>query len=160
MLSINTVCDYIILMLTEAGENPTLLKLQKLLYYVQAWHLAFYDNKMFNGKFQAWVHGPVNRDIYDRFVSGDPHFSLYSSVRVTDILDKDCTNKLPTTKKQHIDNVLEVYARYTGSQLEEMSHKEEPWLKARTGYAANERCEVNIDEDLMKEFYKKRIKTK
>jgi len=39
---INLVCDYIIQRVLTGGEKLNVLKLQKLLYYVQAWHLAFY----------------------------------------------------------------------------------------------------------------------
>jgi len=47
--------------------NLSHLKLQKLLYYIQSWHLVFFDKKLFDDDFQAWVHGPVSRKIYDTF---------------------------------------------------------------------------------------------
>ena len=81
-MNINDVCDYIILQLSEAGEYLNNLKLHKLLYYVQAWHLAFYGERLFDGGFQAWIHGPVNREIYDRFKETK---SLYSEVDENDI---------------------------------------------------------------------------
>lgn len=58
MQNLHAVCDYIIcrVRMAEAGLNH--LKLQKLMFYVQAWNLAFYGETLFCGKFQAWVHGP------------------------------------------------------------------------------------------------------
>ncbi len=75
------VCDYIILQVTEAEESLNSLKLHKLLYYVQAWHLAFYGEPLFEGKFQAWIHGPVNKEIYRRFNKR----SLYDEIEQEDI---------------------------------------------------------------------------
>ena len=40
-------------------------KLQKLCYYAQAWNLVFNGQKMFNGEFEAWVHEPVNRSLWN-----------------------------------------------------------------------------------------------
>ena len=41
-MDLNDVCDYIIVKLDDGGESLNLLKLQKLVFYVQAWHLAFF----------------------------------------------------------------------------------------------------------------------
>ena len=41
------------------------LKLQKILFYCQAYHLAYFDKALFNEDFEAWVHGPVCRDVSD-----------------------------------------------------------------------------------------------
>ena len=69
MITINEVCDYIIFRLKSEGKGSlNHLKLQKLLYYVQAWHLAFYGETFsLMENFKAWIHGPVNRTIYNRF---------------------------------------------------------------------------------------------
>lgn len=150
-MNIDKICDYIITVATEAGEGLNLLKLQKLLYYTQAWHLAFFNKPAFNGKFQAWIHGPVNREIYERF-SRDK--SLYSEIVETDVRPGFDFNGISEKLRSHIDNVLETYLRYTGSQLEEISHKEKPWQEARRGYRPSERCEVIIDEIVMKNYYR------
>jgi len=155
MVTIHQVCDYIIVALDEAGESLSLLKLQKLLYYTQAWYFAFYEKPLFDGKFQAWVHGPVNRVIYDRFLNTK---SLYSEVGREDLLnDANQEAPMPDNVNQHIDDILDVYAPYTGSQLESMTHNEEPWQKARDGFSPAQRCETNIDEALMGKYYAGRL---
>ena len=155
MKNINQICDYVILRLKQEEDMPlSNIKLQKLLFYIQAWHLAFKKNKLFDGDFQAWVHGPVNRQIYDRFNSSK---YLYSEINITDIQDLDVIAKLSVEEILHINKVLEVYAPYSGVDLEEMTHKEEPWISARNGYAANERCEEIIDNVLLGEYFRKRI---
>jgi len=154
MATIDDTCDYIISKTEQDGLS--LLKLQKLLYYCQAWHLAFDNGVLFSGKFQAWVHGPVNRHIYDRFKDSK---YLYSSVSLQDIRPSFSYDNLNDEEKAHIDAVLDVYAPFTGDQLEAMAHEESPWISARCGIPLHERCEREIDERLMKEYYKARLTT-
>lgn len=155
MKNINQICDYVILRLKQEEDMPlSNIKLQKLLYYIQAWHLTFKNKVLFDGDFQAWVHGPVNRQIYDRFNSTK---YLYSEIGLKDVQDKEIATKLTQEEISHIDKVLEVYAPYSGVELEEMSHKEEPWINARHGYAPNQRCEVIINNDLLGDYFRKRI---
>lgn len=153
-LDINDVVDYVIVRLDEGGVPLTLLKLQKLLYYVQAWHLAFGKGKFFNGNFQAWIHGPVNREIYDRFK--DTH-SLYASVTRDNVRSADAIVTFPESARLHIDEVLEAYGDLSGTQLEAMTHSEKPWQQARSGLRPSERCEKMIDESLMADFYKSQL---
>jgi uncharacterized phage-associated protein len=156
MTNISTVCDYIIIQLNADGDSDlTTLKLQKLLYYVQAWHLAFYKKPMFDGEFQAWVHGPVNREIYNRFK--DSKF-LYSSITLQDVEDKNASDNLSKKDKSHVDSVLDAYAKYSPSQLEFMTHREKPWMEARTGVDKLQRSEKVISEETMTKYYKARLK--
>jgi uncharacterized phage-associated protein len=155
MATVNQVCDYIILMCRSGGERLNVLKLQKLLYYVQAWSLAFSGKPLFDGKFQAWVHGPVNREIYARFAGTK---TLYSAIDESDITPNFDPNVISPEDRLHIDNVLEVYAPLSGSDLEAQAHGEEPWIDARKGCRPTQRCENELNEGLMAEFYQKRIK--
>lgn len=152
-MTLDDACDYIILKTTEAGEHINLLKLQKLMYYVQAWHLAFEGSPLFNGRFQAWIHGPVSRDLYDRFRETK---SLYSEVTPKDVRDEFNPALLSEQDRLHIDSVLEEYAGLSGTQLEEMTHREAPWIEARKGFRPSERCEVLLDETLMGSYYRRR----
>ncbi len=52
---------------TNAGDTISPLKLQKLIYYAQAWHLVHFDKTLFKDKIEAWSHGPVVPAIYERF---------------------------------------------------------------------------------------------
>lgn len=153
-VNIDDVCDYVISCLSEAGEDCNTLKLQKLLYYTQAWHLAFFGQPLFEGEFEAWVHGPVNRQIYDRFSESK---TLYSQIYVTDIKSKTAIDELNDPDAFHIKSVLEVYGAFSGTQLEEFTHQEKPWLDARQGCRPNQRCEEAIDESSMETFYKGRL---
>lgn len=153
MTTLENVTDYIILKVTEDGTNLSVLKLQKLVYYAQAWYLAFSGTPLFRGAFEAWVHGPVSRDLYKRFASR----TMYAPVSLTDIRHGFNPMTMSEMDRRHIDNVLEVYADLTGSQLEEMSHREDPWIEARGDTPEGSRCVTEISEKRMASYYRSRI---
>lgn len=153
-LNIHDVVDYIIVRLDEGGVPLSLLKLQKLLFYVQAWRLAFGKGKFFEGRFQAWIHGPVNREVYDRFKDD---FSLYSIVGAQAVRNENAGEVFTEEQRLHIDEVLEAYGSFSGTQLEAMTHSEKPWQAAREGFRPSQRCEKLIEEDIMAAFYKQQL---
>ncbi len=155
--TIDDVCDHVINRLNDASASLSVLKLHKLLYYIQAWHLAFYGIVLFVGGFQAWVHGPVSRHIYDRFKDRK---SMYSRVTKRDLREGFSVSKMPAHSLRHIDSILEAYAEFADFQLEELTHEEAPWIEARGGYEPNERCETLISETLMKTYYAARVQNK
>jgi uncharacterized phage-associated protein len=153
-MNIQDVADYIIWKTCEAGIVPNLLKLQKLAYYAEAWRWAIAKHELSGAEFQAWVHGPVNRELYDRFKDTK---SLYSTADTSDIREDFDPDSLDPEERGHVDAVLEVYAAFTGSQLEAMTHNEFPWTEARKGYRSTERCEVAIKTEHMQQYYGARI---
>lgn len=155
MSTIDDIVDYIIIQVKLEDKNASLinLKLQKLLYYIQAWSYAILEKPMFEGEFQAWVHGPVNRYIYDRFA---PTKNLYSEINLDDCLNKNV--QLSDKDKEFVDFILCNYLKYSGAELERLSHSEEPWIATRGDLGVNERCEKVISPKLMKDFYEKRWK--
>jgi len=141
--TINDVADYIIWRSHEAGDVVTHLKLQKLLYYVQAWHLAIKGEALFDGEFEAWVHGPVNPAIYRRF-----RYLKWSPI------DEDIAEpNLPQGAKDHIDEVLGVYSDLSAYQLELLAHREAPWIEARIGLVPDENSSNIIRAATMQGFY-------
>jgi uncharacterized phage-associated protein len=154
MITINQLCDYIITKISASGETMSNLKLQKLAYYADAWYLAFFDEKLVDEGFQAWIHGPVSRAIYNRFSSSK---SLYSDITIADCTPEFDLSSIPAAAAAHIDSVLEVYGAFSGAQLEDMTHKEEPWIKAREGYRPSERCEEVIDRNITRDYYRNRL---
>lgn len=153
MIKINDLADYIITKLSEGGESLSNLKLQKLAYYCDAWFLAFQDKKLVDTDFQAWIHGPVSRELYDRFSSTK---SLYSDITLDDC-SADFQLESVGIVSAHIDTILEAYGKFSGAQLEEMTHREKPWIEAREGYRPSQRCEVSMSNETIKEHYKSRL---
>lgn len=153
MNTIHDIADYIISRVKSEDKNASLinLKLQKLLYYVQAWSYGIYNKPMFTGDFEAWIHGPVNRSIYDRF---NAKKYLYSEINLDDRLNTNVT--LSSEDAEFVNFILENYLKYSGAELERLSHSELPWTKTRGDLGENERCDKVISAELMKDFYGKK----
>ena len=79
--------------------------------------------------------------------------SRQATVTLEDIHPEFKPASVAEQHRAHIDSVLEVYAGFTGTQLEEMTHQEGPWIAARRGYGDAQRCEIEIDEQLMRQHY-------
>lgn len=144
MTTARDVAHYIIKTFQEAEDPVTNLKLQKLLYYVQGWHLGLNEGQpAFSGEFQAWVHGPVCPDIYHAF----------KQYRWNPIVEDVPEVPISTELKAHVDEVLEVYGAETGWALEQRTHREAPWLAARKGLPADAESTAVITPQSMGEFF-------
>lgn len=119
-MSVFDVARYI---LEKTGEITT-MKLQKLVYYSQAWSLVWDEAPLFNEKITAWIDGPVVPELYQA------HKGLFH-VQASDI-SGDST-KLSSDQKETIDAVLGHYAKMTAAQLSRLTHEELPWIEARSG---------------------------
>lgn len=146
---IDLVASYFILSARESGGEMTNLKLQKLLYYAQAWCLAINGKPLFNEKFQAWMHGPVQPEIYQKY----KRYGWRS-------IDEEIEESLEDIKKEFseeelniLEQVREIYMPIDAYGLEKLTHQEEPWQKARGVCEPGDRCMEEIDENLMKSYY-------
>jgi len=132
----------------ESGITITPLKLQKLLYYAQAWSLAFNDSKLFDESICAWIHGPVIQEVYHAFkVFG------YQPLEHT-----PPTSKVFNLKELEVLNMVwDVYGKYDAKYLEALTHAEHPWKNARVGYSVQDKCEVEISVEMIETYYKSMI---
>lgn len=132
------------------------LKLQKLLYYCDAYSLAYFGNPLIEDNFEAWVHGPVCRRLYDNLKDKS---KLYSDVAYTsDGVDVDKEfNSLTFDQQTLLNNVLRELSSWSSFELEASTHQEAPWKNARKGYGEADKCSVLIKKDDMKEYYSKEI---
>lgn len=82
---------------------------------------------------------------------------LYSEVTPKDVPSEFKFDNLTEDRREHIDSVLEAYGQFSGTELEVMTHREEPWIKARGDRRPSERCEDFISSNLMRDFYRARL---
>ncbi|HUY09744.1 MAG TPA: type II toxin-antitoxin system antitoxin SocA domain-containing protein [Candidatus Dormibacteraeota bacterium] len=108
---------------SQRAELLTPLKLQKLLYYVQGFHLALLNRPAFEEEERAWTHGPVVREVYD----------LYKGSRATGIEPPKAPPELPVDTMGVVEEVSEVYGQFSAWRLREMTHETPPWKDARRG---------------------------
>jgi uncharacterized phage-associated protein len=132
------------------------LKLQKLVYYCDAYSLAYFGKQLITDDFEAWVHGPVCRRLYDNLKDKS---KLYSDVAYTsDGVDVDKEfSSLTSDQQSLITSILDQLSTWTSFELESSTHQEDPWINARKGYSEADKCCVIINKNDMKEYYCKEI---
>lgn len=126
----------------------TPLALQKILYYIQGFSLAILDKEMFPDRCEAWVHGPVYREIYDRFSYYS--FNSIDSSEFDSYQDID----IDEDEKKLIDEVVENFGCYSGKTLEKMTHISLPWVVARSGLDSDEASDKEISNKEISDYFK------
>ena len=108
------------------------LKLQKMLYYEQGFHLAYFDTPLFEDEIEAWMYGPVIPAVYEHFRSSGRQGIDPGEREVITLEDEE---------EKLFENVFQIYAAYSA-----------PWKKTPTGLGSV------IDKKIMKSFFKRRLK--
>jgi len=139
----NTVHDVAAYILRRRGSMSS-MKLQKLVYYAQAWNLVWDDVPLFPEEIQAWANGPV---VYELFDVHRGNFTVSSPWPRGDI------NNLTTAERETIDAVLRDYGELSGRQLSVLTHREAPWREARQGMGPTDRSTREISHEAMADFY-------
>ena len=129
--------------LEKAGDMSH-MKLQKLVYYAQAWSLVWDDVPLFSDPIQAWVNGPVVRPVYDQ---------LKGRFRVSASDISGDSSKLSETQAATIDRVIDFYAPRSAQWLSDLTHMEKPWQDARQGMHPGERGEQEITHESLGWYY-------
>lgn len=139
MASVFDVVDYIL----KKHGKMTAMKLQKLVYYSQAWSLVWNEDPLFEERIEAWANGPVVPDLY----------AIHQGQFLLTELSKGDCNNLTSTHREAIDEVLRFYGDKTSQWLSDLTHMESPWLEARKGLASGERGNELITHAAMAEYY-------
>lgn len=98
------------------------LRLQKLLYFVQAKFIAETGKPCFSDPIEAWDFGPVVVAVYHEYkLFGS--FDISIPYEDTDIDEES---------EQKINDIIDFCAHYPTYQLVDITHKQTPWIKARS----------------------------
>ncbi len=128
----------------KTGERITAWKLQKLVYYSQAWSLVWDESCLFDDRIEAWADGPVCPALY-KLHKG--RLNLYAGDIEGD------SSALTSSEKETIDAVLKHYGKKSGRYLSDLTHMERPWEESRKGLPAGSKSNTEITKELMAEFY-------
>jgi len=137
--------DSVIHYLLTQCEDVTPMALQKALYYVQGFFYAFYKSFLFSEDCEAWVHGPVYRDIYFRY--RDYCYDPIEKVEAHDALT------FTAGEIAVFDSVLNSLCCYSGKVLERFTHVETPWLATRGNLSATATSNRVISKKLIGEYF-------
>jgi uncharacterized phage-associated protein len=140
MLSCFDVAKFFIVMTDEdAGDSISHLKLQKLAYYAQGFHLAMHGTPLFPEKVFAWAHGPVVKELYHEY----KHFGAAPIKMDPNLYDSDIYT---TEQIGFLMEVNTVYGQFSATKLRNMTHQEPPWKDTPQGEEISHRA--------MKDYFK------
>ena len=119
MTTAQHAAEAFIALCNDRGDFVSNLKLQKLLYYAQGWHLARHDAPLFDAAVEAWERGPVVPEVYRAYQRfGWKPIVLDDQPRVEPEL------------AEFVEEVWAGYGQFSAYQLEEMTRNELPWKRA------------------------------
>jgi uncharacterized phage-associated protein len=137
--SAHDVAAYI---LEHKGSMDT-WKLQKLVYYSQAWHLVWDEEPLFGARIEAWANGPVVPEL----------FRVHRGRFRMDSWPKGAASNLTDAQEESIDAVLGHYGKRSGFALRELTHKQPPWRDARGKLPPGAPGNNEITQDAMASYY-------
>jgi uncharacterized phage-associated protein len=139
MNSVHDVAKYIV----KKFGPISAMKLQKLVYYSQAWSLVWEERPLFTSRIEAWASGPVIPALYEfhrgTFMVGSWPRGDETSLRQSD--------------RETINAVVKFYGKKTAQELSELTHREAPWANARKGVPDGERSNAQITDAALDEYY-------
>lgn len=143
MLNCHDVAAYFLYLAgQEDGELISNLKLQKLAYYAQGFHLALNGIPLFPEDIEAWQHGPVVPALYHAYKQhGSGPIPIVTELSLA---------KYSIGVQELLDEVYEVYGQFSAWKLRNMTHEERPWIDAQ-------KLGGSISPAAMQEFFKERL---
>jgi len=132
----------------ENGDVITNLKLQKLLYYAQAWYLVNSRRRLYSDTIEAWEFGPVVREVYNKWKS-------FGSTPIPYKPTGNEKNKFTKSQLSFLNEFYRVFSSFSATALVSMAHNEDPWKNAFGRGRSS-----NISTREMYRFYMNLYKTK
>lgn len=124
MISCFDVADYFLtLQDNDAGDSITNLKLQKLVYLSQGFHLALFNKPLYGEQIRAWLHGPVIPVLWKKYTDHESA-GLPRPDRIDLSLFSDKTIEL-------LDEIREVFGQFSAWRLRDITHIHPPYKKAK-----------------------------
>ena len=148
-LKAQDVGRYFLYLANQERKPITNKKLQKLVYYAQAWSLVLNNKKLFSDPIEAWVHGPAVRSLYVRYkkFGFDP---IQEEVKAN-------TLSIAGQAKKLLDSIWKLYGKMDAGYLEMLTHSERPWQEAREGLQSFESSGNEISLKTMKSYYSEKL---
>lgn len=128
------IARYIVNYCSEHNSTVSNLKLQKMLYFVQAEFLVDKGEPCFLERIEAWDFGPVVPEVYRAY-------KVYGSANIPNgFLEK--SSQIKSDDKNRIDAIVDQCMQYSASQLVEITHHQSPWVEA---YRRGWNNEITLD---------------
>lgn len=147
MPSSEAVARYFLHLAASESERTviTQMHLHKLLYYAQGWSFGMRERALFDGRLEAWTHGPVVVDVRAKFQSYRDEEISSGEARLDPALSRE--------DRELIEWVWDRYSAFSAKRLRDMTHRERPWREARGALAEGEPSNAAISEACLREFF-------
>ena len=107
---------------------------------------ALFDKPLIDGEFEAWVHGPVSRELWVKFTD-------YGFFNIPKNACENYRENFSSEDNELLERVWDTYGEFSGFQLENLTHQELPWIKARENCSPQEPSNNIISDKDMKSYY-------
>ena len=134
------VSRYIINYSNKKEYGVSNLKLQKLLYFVQAHFLVLSNEEapLFKEKIEAWDFGPVVPKAYNEYrqfgATSIPYIKSYFITRTGNIWDSERVpyeeDFIDEETRCKINDVVDSFSEKTATDLVGLTHRQKPWMDA------------------------------
>ncbi len=138
------VLDVATYVLNQAGSIST-MKLQKLVFYSQAFHLVCQDVPLFQEDIEAWANGPVVPELF-KFHKGEFVISRGFLAGAADALTSE--------ERASVDHVIQCLGDWSGAQLSDLTHSEDPWRLARGSLPSGARSQARVSCEVLRTYYR------
>ena len=139
MANVHDVAAYVL----ERSGPVSAMKLEKLVYYCQAWSLVWDDRPLFKAKIEAWANGPVVPQLY----------RLHRKIFTVASWPAGDPTTLNDLERDTVNAVVSFYGKRPSQWLSDLTHSEPPWRNARLGIPSGAPCKHEITLSAMAEYY-------
>lgn len=146
MPTVHEVADYLLWLADRDRIGIDHLKLQKLVYYAQGFHLGSTGDPLFSEELHAWQYGPVSPDLWQRF-----------SYRRDYLEAPESPNEGAFTERERevVTLVHERFREVSGIELFRRTHEEAPWRQADRRVITGQGSLIDIES--MRDYFRGRL---
>lgn len=137
------VARYIIWYCKQRGYSISNLKLQKILYFVQAEFLVNENRPCFKEEIEAWDFGPVVPEVYHEF-------KIFGSADIPKVVCGAADEVILERDQVIINEMVDECGEYSAARLVEITHNQAPWKEAYEKY-----CNNIIRKEAIKRYFEK-----
>lgn len=141
MYRARSIARYIIERCNSQNKTISNLKLQKILYFIQAEFLVNANQPCFPEQIEAWDFGPVVPEVYHEY-------KIYGSANIPYFRRLESPIAISTQDREMIDDMVDECNKYSASALVEITHHQSPWMEA---YKPG--CNNVITNDSIKKYF-------
>ena len=135
-----TAANFLVYMLSDACDDLTNMKINKLLYYAQGYHFRQFGAPLFEDDIEAWERGPVIASVYEKYKRfGNQPVEGWNEDELSEISE--------ATSDMFV-NLVREYGKMSADELSDMTHEAgAPWSQVYTGPDSHDKIPLNSIKD-------------